>query len=331
VRAVLAAILATAAIAAPAADPRVPSTTFGEHGVQVGQPPLALGATLTMPLGKGPFPAVVLVAGSGPHDRDETIGADKPFRDIARGLSERGIAVLRYDKRTMAHPLEVIGNKDFTIDSEYTEDAVAAVELLQSEPGVDPHRVFVLGHSQGAQMAPRIAQRDPQVAGLILVAAPAHPLFDEILRQIDYLAKIDPQHAAHWRSEHEQAVRQRVQIDAFDPSHPEAPAPYGTTAAYWLSLRGYDAVATAEKLDVPMLILQGGRDWHVTPQDDFSRWQTAFAHDSRVTLHEYPGLSHLMMPAGDPPSPANDVQPAHVDARVIADIASWIEAQAPRR
>ena len=320
-----------AALASPFAISRAATAAFGEHDAQVGQTPLALGATLTMPQGKGPFPAVVLVAGSGPHDRDETIGPNKPFRDIAQGLAERGIGVLRYDKRTKAYPLESRRNPRFTIDDEYTDDAMAAVKLLQSTRGVDPHRVFVLGHSQGAQMAPRIAQRDPQIAGLILIAAPAHPLFDEILRQVDYLAHIDSQNAALWHEQHQQALKQSEQIAAFTPEHPEAPGPYGTTAAYWLSLRGYDAVAIAKSLKIPMLILQGGSDWHVTPLDDFSRWQGAFAHDPRVTLRQYPGLSHLMMPAGDPPSPADETRPGHVDPQVIADIAQWIKMQPPHR
>ena len=298
--------------------------------MQVGQAPLALGATLTMPHGRGPFPAVVLVAGSGPNDRDETIGSNKPFRDIAEGLAEHGIAVLRYDKRTKAHPEAFIG-KPYTIDDEVTYDAVAAVELLRKQSGIDPSRVFVLGHSLGAQMAPRIARRDPHVAGLILIAAPAHPLLDEMLRQLHYIASLDPTHAKLLDAQAAMVETQRAQLAKLDASHPDAAGPLGLPASYWSSLRDGDPIATAKKLDVPMLILQGDGDYQISPQDDFPRWQAAFAHDPRVTLHEYPGLSHLMMPAGNPPSPADYAKPGHVDGRVIADIAAWIEAQVPRR
>jgi len=330
VRHFLAAILVAATIAAPAANAGVPSATFSEHDMQVGQAPLALGATLTMPHGRGPFPAVVLVAGSGPNDRDETIGSNKPFRDIAQGLTEHGIAVLRYDKRTKAHPEAFIG-KPYTIDDEVTYDAVAAVELLRKQSGIDPSRVFVLGHSLGAQMAPRIARRDPHVAGLILIAAPAHPLLDEMLRQLHYIASLDPTHAKEIEAQAAMVEAQRTQLEKLERSHPDAPGPLGLPASYWLSLRDDDPIATAKKLDVPMLILQGDGDYQISPKDDFPRWQAAFAHDPRVTLHEYPGLSHLMMPAGNPPSPADYANPGHVDARVIADIAAWIEAQVPRR
>ena len=305
-------------------------SAFSERDMQVGQPPLTLGATLTMPRGKGPFPAVVLVAGSGPNDRDETIDPNKPLRDVAQGLAECGIAVLRYDKRTKAHPQNFIG-KPYTIDDEVTDDAVAAIELLRKQPGIDPSRVFVLGHSLGAQMAPRIAQHDPNIAGLVLIAAPAHHLLDEMLRQLRYSASIDPAHTKKIEVQAAMAEAQRSQLAKLDPAHPGVAGPLGLPASYWLSLRDYDAIAAAKKLDIPMLILQGDSDYQVTPKDDFARWQDAFAHDPHVTLREYPGLSHLMMPAGDPPSPADYAKPENVDARVIADIASWIEARRPRR
>jgi fermentation-respiration switch protein FrsA (DUF1100 family) len=123
---------------------------------------------------------------------------------------------------------------------------------------------------------------------------------------------------------------QRKQLSRLDDAHPEAPGPLGLPASYWKSLRDYHAIATAESLRQPMLILQGGSDYQVTPEDDFSKWRSAFAHDPRVTLHEYPGLSHLMMPAGDPPSPTDYAKPGHVDARVIGDVAKWIGSQPAR-
>ena len=149
-----------------------------------------------------------------------------------------------------------------------------------------------------------------------------------MIRQLHYLIRIEPAQADALREQLAMAEAARELIAAFTPEHPEAPGPFGTTAAYWLSLRDYDPVAVARKLTLPLLILQGGRDYQVTSVDDFSRWQRAFAHDPRATLREYPGLSHLMMPAGDPPSPADYSKPAQVDPQVIADIAAWIHAHA---
>ena len=316
------ALVTTSAMATSAAQ------GFRETPVEVGSQPYLLKGMLTLPNGHGPFPGVVLVGGSGPTDMDETIGPDKPFRDLAQGLAAQGIAVLRYDKRTHDHAALAVQDRTFDIDDEYTDDALAALKQLRATPGLGRNALFLLGHSQGAAVAPHIAEKDRNIAGLILIAVPAHPLFDEMIRQLNYLIGIEPTQADALRTQLVMIETARKQVAAFTSENPQAPGPFGTAAAYWLSLRDYDPVTVARKLSLPMLILQGGRDYQVTPADDFPRWQQAFAHDPRATLREYPGLSHLMMPAGDPPSPADYSKPAQVDPQVIADIAAWIHAHA---
>lgn len=122
----------------------------GERRLDVSTPLGPLPGILTLPTGSGPFAVVVLVAGSGPHDGDETIGPNKPFRDIAQGLAAEGIASLRYDKRTLAYAAQMAARSDVTIDDEVTDDALAAARLASTQAGIDPRRVFVLGHSLGA-------------------------------------------------------------------------------------------------------------------------------------------------------------------------------------
>jgi len=170
----------------PAAPASVATDRFAEKLATVA----GLPGTLTLPRGDGPFPALVFVHGSGPNDRDETLGPNRPFRDLAHGLAERGIASLRYDKRTLVAP-QSFADGDFDIDEETTDDAVAAVRMLRSDARIDPRRVFVLGHSQGAMMAPRIAQR-VEVAGLVLLAAPARPLQEIYIAQLRYLGAPRP-------------------------------------------------------------------------------------------------------------------------------------------
>ncbi len=143
-----------------------------------------LPATLDMPAGHGPFPAVVLVAGSGPQDEDETIGPNKPFRDIARGLAAAGVASLRYDKRTFAYRTKAALDKHLTVDDEVTNDALTALHVLGHHALVNHHRLFILGHSLGGMMAPRIGKRAPSLAGLILLAAPSRPFWDVIAEQV---------------------------------------------------------------------------------------------------------------------------------------------------
>jgi dienelactone hydrolase len=264
----------------------------GDHEnreVTVGE--LDLPGTLTTPVGAGPWPAVVLVHGSGPNDRDESIGPNKPFRDLALGLASEGIAVLTYDKRTLVHPEELPA--DLTVAEEVVDDAVAAVALLRAAPEVDPGRVFVLGHSLGGMLAPRVAGASDGVAGLVLMAAPARPLEELILEQTTYLAETDGTVTA----EEEDALADvAAQVEAVRDLGPGTAAGevLGAPASYWLDLRDYRPAEVAAGLDLPMLVLQGERDYQVT-MTDFGMWQEALAGAEDVAFRSFPELNHLMM------------------------------------
>lgn len=271
----------------------------------------------------------MLVQGSGAHDLDETAGPNKPFRDIADGLAKAGIASLRYDKCTFDYALKAAANPDFTIDDEVTDDALTALRLLAKQKSVDPHRVFVLGHSLGAQMAPRIAKRDPQLAGVIMLAA--RPLLDVLAEQIREGGQRAGQTKAQIAKAEQPVVAEQAILAKADPQHPPKGMSYAIPGApvpqvYQLSLHDYHQVAVAKSLTVPMLILQGGNDFQVSPINDFDAWKKALAGKSNVTFHLFPGLSHLFM-SGPTKSPADYEKPAHVDPAVIRAIADWIKAQ----
>ena len=293
---------------------------------EVASPLGPLPGTLVAPKGTGPFPAVLLLAGSGPLDRDETIGPNKPLRDLAEALAAEGIVSLRYDKRTHVYGKPAAG-KAITVDDEVTDDALTALQWLRRQASVDSRRVFVAGHSLSALMTPRIAQRDSHVTGVILLAAPAKLDLDVVVMQMRYLSKIQNWSQQDIETNLTPVVKARDELAHADPGHPSVGEVLHAPASYWLDLRDYDPIVTAKKLHTPMLILQGGSDYQVVPQDNFSRWQVAFANDPRVKLIEYPGLSHLFMTAGQPPSPADYFKPDHVDSRVIRDMAAWIKAQ----
>ncbi len=315
---------------APAPAPQ--NAPFSEREVAVGPNESSLPGTLTLPRGDGPFPAVVLLAGSGPNDRDESIGPNKPLRDLAYGLATQNIAVLRYDKRSHARP-EDFSAGNYTVEDEVIRDALAAAKLLRKRKGIDRRRVFVLGHSLGAMLAPRIAAQDKRIAGLILLAPPARPLQDAIVDQMTYLAGIDGDFSNDERAAIE-AVRERsarvLALQAGDTPAAES-LPLNIPASYWLDLKGYDPVDAALKLRLPMLVLHGGRDYQVTAVE-FARWQQAsWPHGgnagTRVTLKDYPNLNHLFMAGDGASTPAEYAQQGNVDAGVIADIANWINAQ----
>ncbi|GAB3732362.1 alpha/beta fold hydrolase [Luteimonas pelagia] len=305
--------------AAPAGDAGFTERDFAFEG---------LPGTLAMPDAAGkasPVPAVVLVHGSGPHDRDETIGPNRPFLDIARGLAAEGIAVLRYEKRTKAHPRQFTDG-DFTMDEETTDDAVAAVDALREVEGVDPDAVFVLGHSQGGMLAPRIAARSGKVAGLVLFAAPARSLLDLLPEQNRYLVSLDGTIDAAEQA-HLDALDAQIAAVRSDRAVTAADTPLGLPPGYWRAFEAIDPVADARAVDVPMLVVHGGRDIQVV-EADWTRWRDAFADDARVVLKRYPSLNHLGIAGEGPGSAAEYQTPGHVDPTLVSDIAAWVHARA---
>lgn len=286
-----------------------------------------LRGALTLPAGNGSFPAVVLVGGSGPNDLDEAVGAAKPFRDIADGLAAAGIASLRYDKRQTDYGLKMSANAHLTVDEEETDDALTAAHLLAKQAQVDPHRVFALGHSEGGMLAPRIGRREPQLAGIIMLAAPARKLLAilrEQTREQDERAGLPK---ANIDAREKALADEQSLLDKADPKHPPAGEFGGAPQTWWFSLHEYDQVATTKSLSMPILILQGGSDFQVSPTLDFDAWKRALAGRSNVTFHLYPGLGHLFTPAGKTMTTADYAKPARVDPQVITDIANWIKVQ----
>lgn len=218
---------------------------------------IQLPARLTMPSAssvKDRVPVVILVHGSGPSNMDEAMGPNAPFRDLAEGLSRRGVAVLRYDKRTFVCPQFFENAKEgYTYDDETVDDALSAIRLvkdsLAKEKTIDPSRIYIVGHSMGGMLAPRIAQRSGEVAGLVLLAAPTGKLLPTIERQLAYLG----------RSAEEIRKLTEIALADIPDSYLDLDARYSDTA-------------TAQELNIPMLILQGERDYQVT-MDDYRTWR----------------------------------------------------------
>ena len=322
---------APAAAAPPAAD-----ADFSERDITIGDSTAgagerALPATLALPKAPAPsngYPAVVLVHGSGPQDRNETIGPNRPFLDIARGLAAQGVIVLRYDKRSKARPQDY-ADMPVTIDNETTDDAVAAVQVLHALPEVDDSRVFVLGHSQGAMMAPRIAAHavaaDASVAGLVLLAAPARKLLDILIEQNRRMAVLDDAHTSDAEAAAIEQLRSQVQAVRAGGDVPIEQSPMNQPAGYWRSTDAVDPVAEARAVDLPMLVLQGARDIQVVDAD-WQGWKAAFHDNPKVTFKLYPALNHLGIAGEGDGNLAEYATPGHVDATLIADVADWIGA-----
>jgi dienelactone hydrolase len=245
---------------------------------------------------------------------------------VAWGLASQGIAVLRYDKVTRVHPEKFAGDTELTLDTEYVRDAGAAIRLLTEHPSIDPASVFVLGHSQGGAVAPRIAAAEPTLAGLIMLAGATQPLHHTMVRQLRYLTSLTPGVDVDSDPVVQEVIRQSTLIDSpdFSASTPADRLPRGTTAAYWLDLLAYDPVATAAGLGIPMLILQGGRDYQVTGADDLAGWQTGLADHDDVTIRVYDADNHQFFSGSGPSTPLEYRPAQNVDPAVVTDIADWI-------
>jgi hypothetical protein len=291
-------------------------SAFKERDVTVGEGEWKLPGTLTVPVGAGPFPAVVLVHGSGPNDRDETVGGVKVFKDLAEGLASKGIVVLRYEKRTLQYRARAASIPHFTVEEETVEDAVKAIALLRSQPEVNGSKIFVVGHSLGAYVAPRIAEQDGKLAGVVLMAANVRPLEDLLVEQVEYLGvKGDAL---------ERAKGLQAKVKKLETGDEGSPALGGVPVSYWLDLKGYDPTAGAKKLGIPMLILQGERDYQV-PMTDFGLWKSAAGTAKGVTMKSYPALNHLFVAGEGKSLPAEYNKPGHVSPAVIDDIAKFVK------
>lgn len=283
-------------------------------------------ATLTLPReAKSRVPIVVLVQGSGVQDRDETVGANKVFQQIAWGLAQRGIATLRYDRRPKFDPANFA--QHFDLDHEVVIDAASALAYCSIVPEADPASVFLLGHSLGAQLAPYIVQRQLQekpnsVRGYILLAGVETPIDQTILRQVAEFSKAEG--ASDARAKESTARWQAIFTQVNDPKTPDSKivGPGNVPAAYWRDWLKRDPAAIMRTLPLPALVLRGDLDRNVVHQDFTALAAAAVAPGSKS--EEFPSLNHLFMPAKD--GDADELQSGKIAPEVLDTIATWIEA-----
>lgn len=268
-----------------------------------------LAGTLTLPQGAGPFPAVVLISGSGPNDRDETIKDHKPFAVIADALTRQGIAVLRYDKRGVA---KSTGDYAAATSADFADDATAAVAFLRARPDIAGGRIGVIGHSEGGLIAPMVVGKDPKVAFVVLLAGPA--ITGAEILKLQVRAKAEAAGAPP------EEIEKRVELEgrllaalggakdeasakaAVDKVLAETPGLAPNMAAASRQLAGsvwfrsfvaYDPVPALKALKVPVLALYGDKDFQVPPSANAEPMKAALKGDKDATVTVMPGLNHL--------------------------------------
>ncbi len=279
---------------------------------------VSLAGTLTLPKGAGPFPAALLIAGSGPHDRDEALANHLPFLVLADHLTRNGIAVLRYDKRGIG---QSSGSVDKATTLDLAADAQAAIAYLKTRKEIDPSKIALIGHSEGAMIAPLLASQSKDVACVVLLAAPATIGEDTLLHQSELIgraggltdeqleASLNFDHAAYdlVRTETDTAVLNEklnglVKGSALDAAMPPAvlePQLRMMESPWFRFFLDYDPLPNLKALHVPVLALYGQKDLQVPVKPNLALLQQALQDGGNkdVDVRELPGLNHLFQHA----------------------------------
>ena len=303
------------------------TSLYSEKSVYIGPAGRQLAAIITTPKNAKNFPIVIFVHGSGPSDMDESIGANKPFKDLAGGLASKGIGSVRYVKRTLIYPNEF--TKVYTVKEEVLDDAAAAIALAKTIPGADAKQVYVFGHSLGGMLAPRIAAATPDLAGIVLAATPARKLSDIITEQNKYMFDLSKDTTAAAKTQLSEAIKEinKSRITQLGTTIKPDSVILGISAKYWVDLNAYNQVSVAKGLSKQRIfVLQGGNDFQVS-KTDFDLWNTALGKKKNVQLKYYPTLNHLLSEQTEKTSTAQYQVPKNVSEVLITDLSTWIKAK----
>lgn len=292
-----------------------------------------LEGTLTLPTDRDDdIPGVILVHGSGPSDQDETVYNYAPFRDLAYGLAEQGIAVLRYPKRTFVYPnMGTTFGNDLTVNEETIDDAVLAAELLKEDNRIQTDAVFVIGHSLGGMLAPRIDQQ-ADTAGMVILAGSPRSLWEIIYDQniyfLDKLVNDEEEKNESIQMLEEEKRAGETLINMTDEEAKETDV-FTINGYYLKEMDEHDVGEIALHSNKPMLLLQGEEDFQVTMEQDFTMWQELLEEKTDATFKSFPELNHFFITSEGPNKGTVKEYsiPGHVDEQVIEDIGKWINEQ----
>lgn len=307
----------------PIEEEPVETDKYKEIKISFGKGQYPVTGILTIPKNVKKPPVVILVPGSGSHDINETVGANKPFRDIAWKLAKKGIASIRYNERLYLYP-ELLADNEMTIQIDCLNDAADAINYALKSKKVDNSRVYVIGHSLGGMMAPKIAADNPDVAGIIILAGSPRKLEDivydqnmDVINNTDGITQVQAQLS-------KTIVENNVKkIKALTEGGTETILGY--PSSYWYSLNQIDTGKLAKELTIPMFIAQGSADFQVYADKDYKEWQKLLKKKKNVTFKLYDNLNHLFMKSNGKKDISEYNTPAEFSQKVIDDISAWIK------
>ena len=294
-----------------------------------------LNGLLTLPADvTTPVPAVVFVHGSGASNMDEKVGKLTPFKDLAQGLARHGIASVRYDKRSFAHGFKMLRDMslEITVKVETIDDAILATQLLKKDPRIDPEKVYIVGHSMGGMLAPRIDAEGGNYAGLIIMAGSPRKL-EEIILDQNEAALRSTKGFVNWIVKKQVAKFSAMFDGMYELSDEEAKKKKmgnGTTLYYFKEMGEHAASVYLSSCEMPILIMQGEKDFQATTEKDFAAYKQLLAEKENVTFRLYENLSHAFVPSvyGDIMKAKQEYNvEQHIPEEVIKDIANWINGR----
>lgn len=261
---------------------------------------------------------VIFVHGSGPNDRDETIGPNKPFKDLAESFQKEGIASYRFDKRTRSNPETFTENS--TIEDEVLTDVVAVVNHFRNSDKFKNYKIIILGHSLGAFMMPKIAN-SVALDKAIMMAGNARALQDVIVDQYVYLNSLNPTKEGEAEIAKVKKEVSLLNSGKINTKLKSDELPLGLSAKYWQSLLDYKPLVEVKKVAIPLLVLNGERDYQVTMKE-FNLWKKTIKNTNAKCI-SYPKLNHLFIAGEGKPNPEEYSVKGHVDKKVIQDIIAF--------
>ena len=290
-----------------------------------------LNGKLTFPDGvSGPVPAVVMVHGSGSSNMDEQVMKLTPFRDLAEGLAKQGIASIRYDKRSFVHARKML-RQCITVKEETIDDALFAINMLKSDPRIDKERIFILGHSMGAMLAPRIDSEGGDVKGLVMMAGTPYRLEDIFVRQLNQ--SLESRSIMKLIALIEDRIFTKKFDNLYSMSDEEAKKKKfagGTTLYYFKEMGKKTAADYLLENEKPVLIMQGGKDFQVLANDDYLKFKELLSDRRNTFFKLYPELNHVFVDAiyDDISKVTKEYNTErHIGEEVTGDIADFIKSQ----
>jgi len=286
--------------------------------------PYSLPGKLCIPRAKGPHPICILSHGSGPNEMDEKMGPNRVFKDLAYGLASKGIAVFRFNKRTAVYGHNSAPDPDkLTVNEEYLEDLYAAIDTFSNYPSIHGKKVYLLGHSLGGYLAPRVAATQEKLAGIILAGAPCQPLDSVLLNQITYLNSIDTTGTYYRPLKNITEEVAFLRSEDFDLDSDPSWLPLGLNAHYWMDIIQYDPIAMWQSHPTRMLVLNGEDDYQVS-MDEYRCWKNGIGASKNVYYQSFPGIGHGFFASEGIKGPAQYQQQHEVDPKVISAIVRFI-------